>query len=284
MNVLVVGLAVGVSLRLTPLHLPAPVSPRTAVITASESSLEVVDVDGDRITFKAEGGALKMFVGEEVWCEAVESLEYATSNGAMRQDYGVGNFELSEVNRADQAAALEKLAVASGVDWTEWVELPELDDLDEEEDGDGGAWMEEQYGSMDVLLKAAEGIVMPPEVEKMLEIDEELIESKPAARVLWSRLLAIYPSEAAAVEAVQRNSALIYPYLNKPAFIDGSWEVLKTMMTEEEALEVVVKNPGILCSNPGLLATSDADTVKRAAGLVDGVETFMDATIRKLWR
>ena len=99
--------------------------------------------------------------------------------------------------------------------------------------------------------------------------------------MLWSRLLEIYPSEDAALAAVRRNSALIMPYMNKPAFIDGSWRVLNQMMSEAEALEVVTKNPGILACNPAGLVTSDAETVKRAAGFVDGVESTLDNTVRK---
>ena len=102
--------------------------------------------------------------------------------------------------------------------------------------------------------------------------------------VLWSRLLRIYPTEEAALSAVIRNSALVMPYLNKPAYIDGSWRVLLSMMSREEALEVITKNPGILSCDPAALRTSDAASVKRAAGFVDGVENALDATWRKLWK
>jgi hypothetical protein len=70
---------------------------------------------------------------------------------------------------------------------------------------------------------------------------------------------------------------------SKPLFIDGSWRVLLSMMTEEEALQVVTKNPGILACNPAGLQMSDAETIKRAAGFVNGVESALDATVRKLW-
>ena len=90
--------------------------------------------------------------------------------------------------------------------------------------------------------------------------------------------------EDATLAAVQRNSALIMPYMNKPAFIDGSWRVLLEMMPEADALEVVTKNPGILASNPAGLAMSDAETIKRAAGFVDGVENVLDGTVRKLFK
>ena len=46
---------------------------------------------------------------------------------------------------------------------------------------------------------------------RALEPREELREQRPGAKVLWSRLLDIYPTEAAALAAVQRNSALVMP-------------------------------------------------------------------------
>ena len=62
------------------------------------------------------------------------------------------------------------------------------------------------------------------------------------------------------------------PYLNKPFHIDGTWRILKQMMSEDEALEVVTKNPGLLTCNPGMLKDQSADTIKRAATVVHTVE------------
>ena len=50
------------------------------------------------------------------------------------------------------------------------------------------------------------------------------------------------------------------------------------------ATEVLTKNPGILACNPVGLKTTDAATVKRAAGFVNGVEGVFDATWRKLFK
>ena len=87
-------------------------------------------------------------------------------------------------------------------------------------------------------------------------------------------MLEVYRGEEAALAAVKRNSAIVLPYLCKPAFIDGSWAVLQSMMSEEEAREVITKNPGVLASNPAFLQRSNADEIKRAAGVVDVVEAL----------
>ena len=58
------------------------------------------------------------------------------------------------------------------------------------------------------------------------------------------RLLKVYPSEGAALAAVTRNSAIVLPYLNRPTFISGTWTVLTDKMSEEDAIEVITRNPG----------------------------------------
>lgn len=200
---------------------------------------------------------------------------------SVRQNEGEGNFQLLDgPERAEQVAALKLLALAAGAAYRESDVLPELElgEADEEAEAAEG----EDPDSMAALLAAADGVELPPEVDAMLAVSEELQEQRPGVLVLWSRLLAIYPDEPAALAAVQRNSALVMPYLNKPAFIDGSWAVLLEMMPPADALEVVTKNPGILASNPAGLRMSDADTIKRAAGFVDGVENVLDP-VRKIF-
>ena len=88
------------------------------------------------------------------------------------------------------------------------------------------------------------------------------------------RLLKVFPSEAAAVAAVKRNSAIVMPYLNRPPYISGCWDVLKGMMSEEEALDVITRNPGILACNPVGLRTSNAAVIKGTAGAVDAFESL----------
>ena len=279
--------------------------PRPAIVCMCDAakpapSVELVDIDGDEIVFSIIDTKLQMFVNGDFVCEDVDTLEYATSDGRVRQNEGEGNFQLLEgPERGVQATALRGLAEAAGIDWREDATLPELD-YGEEDDEEEGEWeldvTDGEEDDLAALLEAAEGIALPDEVETLLSKstkgsfeakltpDEELTQMRPGAVVLWSRLLKIYPSEAAAIAAVQRNSALIMPYMNKPAFIDGSWRVLNEMMSEEEALEVITKNPGILACNPVGLKTTDAATVKRAAGFVNGVEGVFDATWRKLFK
>ena len=48
---------------------------------------------------------------------------------------------------------------------------------------------------------------------------------------------------------------------------------LKELMSEDEALDVVTKNPGLLTCNPASLQEQSADSIKRAAAVVDIVET-----------
>ena len=244
-------------------------------------AVNLVDTDGDEIVFCLAGESLQMLVGGEAVILDVDTIEYASSDGMVRQNYGEGYFQLTDgPDRAENVAMLKALALAADIDWQDFDELPELESVD---DADEEQLAPRNTAPMETLLAAAEGVDIPPEVEKMLDVDDELRAQRPGAVVIWSRLLEIYPDEAMTLSAVQRNSALVLPYLNKPAFIDGSWKVLLEMMSREEALEVVIKNPGILASNPAGLAMSDAETIKRAAGFVDGVENVLDGTVRKLF-
>lgn len=243
-------------------------SPRVPSVAASGAPAKVqfVDRDGDTVAFFVEDSRLKMLVSGELYFEEVETLEYATTDGSLRQNMGEGLCQLQDTReRPAQAAALEALADAAGVEWLEFDTLPELvyEDGEEEEE---------------------EEIVFPPEIDKILDIDDELRSQRPEAAILWRELKKIYPTEEAALKAVQKNTAIIMPYMTMPGFIQGSWKVLNEMMSEEEALQVVTANPGVLGCNPAGLKKSDADTVKRAAGFVDGLETLLDSTVRKLFK
>ena len=95
---------------------------------------------------------------------------------------------------------------------------------------------------------------LPQPVEALL-VDDELRASRPGTCLLWATLLQVYPDEPSALAAVARNSAIVLPYLNRPAYISGSWREINEKMGPEDALDVVTKNPGILCCNPGEHAT-----------------------------
>jgi hypothetical protein len=99
--------------------------------------------------------------------------------------------------------------------------------------------------------------------------------SRPGVVLLWAHLLDVFGGdEGAALAAALKNTAIIFPYLNRPTNIAGSWAVLQEMLgSREEALEVVTKNPGILACNPDGLKTSNKAAVQTMAAVVDTVET-----------
>jgi hypothetical protein len=237
--------------------LAPPLTPRLAHVSTSRRTLaplmagprrelELIDSDGDAVSFCVDDGDLKMFVNGKCMCESVQSLAYG-ADGTVSQDDGEGMFTLRE---EDRQAASEALCI-----------------LAEEADV---TWVAEQRGTK---TNAVVETALPPEIEALLT-SSELKASRPGVCILWSRLLDVYPTEKAALAAAKRNSALVLPYLNRPANIDGSWEVLKGMMSEEEALDVITKNPGVLACNPVGLKGSNAGDVQRAALLVDVVESL----------
>jgi hypothetical protein len=193
------------------------------------SKVELVDTDGDKISFcLADGGALQMFVGGELMINSVKSMGYDPDDGTVIQNDGEGSFILRSEDMAEQPAKLRALADAAGALW-QLVEDPDV-----------AAFAEAAAAVADLAL--------PPGVMDLL-VDDELKKSVPAVKILWSRLLEVYGSEGEALAAVTKNSAIVLPYLNRPVNIDGSWAVLKSMMTEDEARKVITQNP---CVAPAL--------------------------------
>ena len=243
------------------LRRPLPVaSIATRMMAATPPAVEIVDEDGDEIYFCVEEGALKMFVAGEGIVESVQKLGYDPEDGTIAQGND-GFFKLRPEDQAEVPGKLRALAEAAGVTWGEL----------EDEDAAMKAMSSEASESTAAAFAAVEDVVLPAAVEALL-IDDELKASRPAVKVLWTRLLEVYESEAAALAAVAKNSAIVLPYLNRPFHIDGSWKILKQMMSEEEAREVITQNPGILSCNPAGLKDSNAADVKRAAAVVDSVE------------
>ena len=80
--------------------------------------------------------------------------------------------------------------------------------------------------------------------------------------LLWAHLLDVFGGdEGAALAAALKNTAIIFPYLNRPTNIAGSWAVLQEMLgSREEALEVVTKNPA---SSPATRTGSRRPTRRR---------------------
>jgi len=210
-------------------------------------TLTLVDVEGDELRFRRSGSTLKLFVGDELFSEDVTSLTFSRATGKVHMegeddegDDVEGDFQLQPEELIAQAARLNLLAAEANVPW--------LGDLP---------------------------VDLPEEVEFLFMKDEELLASRPGARILWLELLKVYPSQESAIAAVKRNSAIIMPYLNRPPYISGCWDVLNGMMSEEEALDVVTRNPGILACNPVGLRTSNAAVIKGTAGAVDAFESLL---------
>lgn len=219
------------------------------------SKVEFVDTDGDKILFSLGGGnALQMFVGGELTISSVKSMGYDPDDGTVIQDDGEGSFILRPEDMAVQPAKLKALAEAADVPW-QLLEDPDYN------------------AAFADAAAAVADLTLPPAVMDLL-VDDELKNSVPAVKILWSRLLEVYGSEADALAGVQKNSAIVLPYLNRPVNIDGSWAVLKSMMPEEEARAVIRQNPGILACNPVGLKAAKAGDVQRAAAFVDAFETL----------
>lgn len=80
-------------------------------------------------------------------------------------------------------------------------------------------------------------------------------------KILWNTFKQCYPTEALAVAALEKNTAVLTPQLNSPTKIIGTYELLLERFGEEEALVVITKNPGILCCTPQSLSSQSNDDI-----------------------
>ena len=87
----------------------------------------------------------------------------------------------------------------------------------------------------------------------------------PAVVPLWRALRKCYPSEAAALEAAERNPGLLLPWANSPETISGSFAMLCRKMEAAAVLDVITKNPGVLSCDPQRLAISSAEEIQTVA-------------------
>lgn len=209
----------------------------------------LVDREGDEVRFVMEGGKLSLYVDDDLFCGAIDTLTYSRDDGVVSvEDEEVeGSFAIRAEDQAIKASTLAVYGLQCKVAW----------------EGD-------------------EPLDLPDEVEELL-VDDELKDSRPGVRLLWATLLDIYPTEQAAIAAVQRNSAIVFPYLNRPHHITGSWKVLNGMMSAEEALDVVTKNPGLLSCDPTGLRGSNKAVVQGLANVVNGVEGSFVPVWKSLW-
>lgn len=106
----------------------------------------------------------------------------------------------------------------------------------------------------------------------------------PGVEKLWRALRKCYPTEEAAITAVERSQVVILPYLNSERNIQGCWKVVRDMAdTEEMALEIITKNPGVLTCEPAQLAESSIEAVRNAANAVNAIESVL-GPLRRLLR
>uniref|UniRef100_A0A7S0NTH0 Uncharacterized protein n=1 Tax=Calcidiscus leptoporus TaxID=127549 RepID=A0A7S0NTH0_9EUKA len=90
--------------------------------------------------------------------------------------------------------------------------------------------------------------------------------------ILWDLFKGCYPSEEAAIAAVNKNSLVLNPSMNSPSKITGTYQLLLDRFGPEGATNIITKNPGILsCVASSVAQQSDAD-ILRAAEFVVAVE------------
>jgi len=82
----------------------------------------------------------------------------------------------------------------------------------------------------------------------------------------------VLSSEEAAAAVLDRNTAVITPQLNSPTKIIGTYALLVERLGEDATLEVITKNPGVLCCTPLSLQSQSNDDIVKAADLVVTLE------------
>ena len=90
-------------------------------------------------------------------------------------------------------------------------------------------------------------MLLPDEVQDI--VDNRFYKKYPAEDLdaLWAVLKEAYVTEADALRAVTQNPTVLNPlYTNPPELVTRSKEALVEVMGEEEALEVMLKNPAVL--------------------------------------
>lgn len=97
--------------------------------------------------------------------------------------------------------------------------------------------------------------------------------------LLWGALLKVYGTSERALEAVQANPQILNPSYSFCNTIIESKRVLRTMMDEEEALEVMKLNPAVLQCGPSLEVLGSSE-VKSIAMFRNMGNTVLPAPVR----
>jgi len=127
------------------------------------------------------------------------------------------------------------------------------------------------------LCTPAASLGLPAPVRTMLPL--AALADTAAVVPLWKAVRKCFPTEETALAAVAKNKRLLYPWVSCVQNIEGSYRVLVQTCGEEGTLEVISKNPGVLCCDPTRLARSSPDEIRGAANLVDTLERVSGAPL-----
>ena len=84
----------------------------------------------------------------------------------------------------------------------------------------------------------------------------------------WSAFKTCFASEALAIEAAKKNSAVFSPQFSSPTKIKGTYKLLVRRLGKQRAAELLMKNPGVLCNSPAGLEKCTDQEILDAAELV----------------
>ena len=144
-------------LRFPSLHMNAEMTGASPRLVGDNGTLTLVDSEGDELKFRRSGVTLQLYVGDELFSDDVSSLTFSRATGAVHVegedgdgDNVEGDFQMCPADMIAQASRLNLLAAEANIQW--------LGDLP---------------------------IELPEEVEILFTKDEELLASRPGARILW---------------------------------------------------------------------------------------------------
>ena len=124
-------------------------------------------------------------------------------------------------------------------------------------------------GSTPLMMAAREKIMpkgVPPAIADRISFATSGIKTAnqiEEIEILWKTFKQCYANEAAAIEAVNRNSAVLQPQYNSPRKIKGTYALLQKRFGKQGATDIITRNPGVLiCSPEGMEKQSDEEIMK----------------------
>ena len=115
---------------------------------------------------------------------------------------------------------------------------------------------------------------LPPGIADRLSFQtggSKVANQEEEALILWGLVKECYPSEEAAVTAVNKNSLILNPSMNSPSKITGTFELLVERFGPEGATEIITKNPGILSCVATSVAKQSNEEILKATDFADGL-------------